>query len=61
VQVVDPTGAGDAFCGAYAACRVLGLPPTEAAGHAAHTAALVVGSPGVEAALSLPTAAPPSR
>lgn len=51
--VVDPTGAGDSFCGAYAACRLLGLPPTEAARRATLTAALVVGCSGVEAALLL--------
>lgn len=53
VTVVDPTGAGDSFCGAYAACRLLGIEPTEAARRAAATAALVVGSSGVEAALRL--------
>jgi pfkB family carbohydrate kinase len=52
---VDPTGAGDAFCGAYAACRLIGLEPIEAARRAAATAALVVGSSGVEQALSLET------
>jgi pfkB family carbohydrate kinase len=53
--LVDPTGAGDAFCGAYAACRLIGLEPIEAARRAAATAALVVGSSGVEQALSLET------
>jgi ribokinase len=52
--VVDPTGAGDSFCGAYAACRLLGHSPFDAAQRAAVTAALVVGCRGVEAALSLP-------
>jgi hypothetical protein len=51
--VVDPTGAGDSFCGAYAACRLLGHSPVEAARRAASTAALVVGCSGVAAALSL--------
>ena len=54
-KVVDPTGAGDAFCGAYAACRLVGHDPVEAARRAAATAALVVGCRGVEAALSLQT------
>ncbi len=51
--VVDPTGAGDAFCGAYAACRLRGFAPFEAARRAAATAALVVACSGVEAALAL--------
>jgi sugar/nucleoside kinase (ribokinase family) len=54
-QVVDPTGAGDSFCGAYAACRLIGHEPVEAARRAAATAALVVGCSGVEQALSLKT------
>jgi sugar/nucleoside kinase (ribokinase family) len=54
-QVVDPTGAGDSFCGAYAACRLIGHEPIEAARRAAATAALVVGCTGVEQALSLKT------
>jgi sugar/nucleoside kinase (ribokinase family) len=53
VGVVDPTGAGDAFCGAYAACRVLGLSPIDSARRAAATAALVVQCRGVEVALTL--------
>jgi pfkB family carbohydrate kinase len=51
--VVDPTGAGDSFCGAYAACRLLGHSPFDAAQRAALTAAQVVGCRGVEAALAL--------
>lgn len=51
--VVDPTGAGDSFCGAYAACRLLGHQPIEAARRAAASAALVVSCSGVEAALRL--------
>jgi sugar/nucleoside kinase (ribokinase family) len=54
-QVIDPTGAGDSFCGAYAACRLIGHEPIEAARRAAATAALVVGCSGVEQALSLTT------
>jgi sugar/nucleoside kinase (ribokinase family) len=57
VEAVDPTGAGDAFCGAYAACRLIGHKPVEAARRAAASAALVVGCRGVEAALRL---APPN-
>jgi ribokinase len=53
VDVIDPTGAGDAFCGAYAACRSLGHPPDEAARRAVASAAQVVGCRGVEAALRL--------
>ena len=51
--VVDPTGAGDSFCGAYAACRLLGHAPRDAARRAAAAAGLVVGCSGVEAALAL--------
>jgi sugar/nucleoside kinase (ribokinase family) len=51
--VVDPTGAGDCFCGAYAACRLRGFSPPQAALRAAASAALVVGCTGVEAALAL--------
>ena len=53
-QAVDPTGAGDSFCGAYAACRLLGHEPVEAARRAAASAALVVGCSGVDAALHMP-------
>ncbi len=56
--VVDPTGAGDSFCGAYAACRLLGHSPLDAARRAAASAALIVGCSGVEAALN---AAPSGR
>jgi sugar/nucleoside kinase (ribokinase family) len=52
-DVVDPTGAGDAFCGAYAACRLAGYTPIEAARRAMATAALIVGCSGVEQALAL--------
>ena len=51
--VIDPTGAGDSFCGAYAACRLLGSEPIEAARRAAASAALIVGCSGIEAALAL--------
>jgi ribokinase len=53
VEVLDPTGAGDAFCGAYAACRLLGHAPDEAARRAVASAALVVACRGVAAALRL--------
>lgn len=53
VEVVDPTGAGDAFCGAYAACRLLGMAAPEAVERAIIAAGLVVGVSGVEAALAL--------
>jgi ribokinase len=55
VPVVDPTGAGDGFCGAYAACRLLGHSPPEAVRRAVASAALIVGCSGVEAALALAT------
>ncbi len=54
IDVVDPTGAGDAFCGAYAAARALGLPPNVAAERAVEAGALIVGRAGLEAALALP-------
>ena len=49
----DPTGAGDAFCGAYAACRLEGLPPPEAARRATVAASLVIECEGADAALTL--------
>jgi len=55
VAVIDPTGAGDSFCGAYAACRLLGHTPAEAVRRAVASAALIVGCSGVEAALRLTT------
>lgn len=51
--VLDPTGAGDSFCGAYAACRVMGLTPVEAARRACAAASLVVETGGAEAALAI--------
>jgi 2-dehydro-3-deoxygluconokinase len=44
--VVDPTGAGDAFAGTYAAWRLSGRPPHEAALAAARIASATVGSAG---------------
>jgi hypothetical protein len=52
-EVVDPTGAGDAFCGAYAACRLLGMTPADAAARATISASLVVRVSGVEPAMAL--------
>ena len=56
-RVVDPTGAGDSFCGAYAACRLQGYSCVESARRAIATAALIVSCSGVEAAMQL--SAPP--
>jgi sugar/nucleoside kinase (ribokinase family) len=50
---VDLTGAGDAFSGAYAACRGLGFSPQEAAIRAVVTSAMVIECSGTEAALRL--------
>ncbi len=56
--VLDPTGAGDSFCGAYAACRVMGLSPVESGRRACAAASLVVETGGAEAALAIePSAA----
>jgi len=52
-RAVDPTGAGDAFGGAYAAARLTGLPPLEAARRGAVAAAMVVECSGAAAALAL--------
>jgi ribokinase len=51
--VADLTGAGDAFCGAYAAARLEGLGPFEAGRRAAVAAAMVVECTGAAAALAL--------
>ena len=53
VEVRDPTGAGDAFCGAYAACRMQGLRPLDAVYRATIAASMVVGCEGAETALAL--------
>ena len=53
VEVRDPTGAGDAFCGAYAACRLQGFPAAEAARRATVAASLVIECEGADAALAL--------
>ena len=46
-------GAGDAFCGAYAACRLQGFPAAEAARRATVAASLVIECEGADAALAL--------
>ena len=53
VDVRDPTGAGDAFCGAYAACRLQGFSAAEAARRATVAASLVIECEGADAALAL--------
>ena len=53
IEVRDPTGAGDAFCGAYAACRLQDVPPAEAARRATVAASLVIEREGADAALAL--------
>lgn len=47
VDAVDPTGAGDAFCGAFAAAHLAGRNAVEAARLAAGIAGLAVTGPGV--------------
>jgi ribokinase len=51
--VADLTGAGDAFCGAYAAARAGGLDPVEAGRRAVVAAAMVIECAGASAALAL--------
>ena len=53
VEVRDPTGAGDAFCGAYAACRLQDVPPAEATRRATVAASMVIECEGADAALAL--------
>ena len=45
-EVVDPTGAGDSFCGGFAAGLALGENPVEAAWRGAVTAAAAIGAAG---------------
>jgi sugar/nucleoside kinase (ribokinase family) len=52
-EVLDLTGAGDAFSGAYCASRALGHTPKEAAARAAVAAAMVVECAGTQEALAL--------
>ena len=52
-DVRDPTGAGDAFCGAYAASRLDGLAPAEAVRRATVAASMVIACEGADMALAL--------
>lgn len=45
-QVIDPTGAGDSFNGAYLAARIAGSDPVEAAKAAHRVAGIVIGHKG---------------
>ena len=53
MPLADPTGAGDSFGGAYAACRMLGFSPRDAVRRAIVSAGMAVGTEGAEAALAL--------
>lgn len=53
VDVVDVTGAGDSFGGAYCACRMLGLDPKESVRRAIVAAGMIIGCSGADAALAL--------
>ena len=46
VRASDSTGAGDAFCGAFAAVHLAGGDPVRAARAASATAAVAIGAPG---------------
>ena len=52
VDPVDSTGAGDAFCGAFAAAHVAGADPVDAARHGAEAARVAIGGHGVAALLA---------
>jgi ribokinase len=52
VRPVDSTGAGDAFCGAFAAAHVAGAEPVEAARAGADAARVAIGGHGVSALLA---------
>lgn len=52
VVPVDSTGAGDAFCGAFAAAHVAGADPVEAARVGAAAARVAIGGHGVAALLA---------
>ena len=49
----DLTGAGDAFCGAYTACRGIGFSPRESAMRATVAAGMVIECTGAQEALRL--------
>lgn len=53
VEVVDVTGAGDSFGGAYCACRMQGMEPVQAVRRAIVAAGMVIGCSGADAALAL--------
>jgi 2-dehydro-3-deoxygluconokinase len=52
--VVDTTGAGDSFSGAYLSGRLLGLAPADAAKLGHSVAAQVIGVRGALAEITLP-------
>ncbi|WP_328292306.1 PfkB family carbohydrate kinase [Kineococcus sp. NBC_00420] len=52
VVPVDSTGAGDAFCGGFAAAHVAGADPVEAAGAGAAAARVAIGGHGVAGLLA---------
>ena len=52
VAPVDPTGAGDAFCGGFAAAHVAGADPVEAARAGAAAARVAIGGYGVAGLLA---------
>jgi ribokinase len=52
VEPVDPTGAGDAFCGAFAAAHVAGADPVEAARSGGDAARVAISGHGVGALLA---------
>ena len=57
----DLTGAGDAFCGAYAACRGMGLTPRDSVMRANVAAAMAIECNGAEEAFGLSPAIAQSR
>jgi 2-dehydro-3-deoxygluconokinase len=54
-KVVDTTGAGDSFCGAYLAGRLLGMAPVAAARLGHQVAAQVIGVRGALAQVTIPS------
>lgn len=59
VEELDPTGAGDAFCGTTLALLAQGAHPVEAARHAVAAAAEMITAPGPAALLRPPPPPPP--